>query len=36
MLVTIPNVHDASVLVTDEEVLVAYRTDAKDKKTALK
>ncbi|KYC86358.1 YhcN/YlaJ family sporulation lipoprotein [Heyndrickxia sporothermodurans] len=32
ILVTIPNVHDASVLVTDEEVLVAYRTDAKDKK----
>lgn len=32
MSVTIPNVHDASVLVTDEEVLVAYRTNAKGKK----
>ncbi|GIN88614.1 putative lipoprotein YutC [Heyndrickxia sporothermodurans] len=32
MAVSIPKVHDASVLVTDEEVLVAYRTDEKDKK----
>ncbi|MGE8207565.1 YhcN/YlaJ family sporulation lipoprotein [Heyndrickxia sp. NPDC080065] len=30
--VTIPRVHDAAVLVTDEEALVAYKTDAKDKK----
>jgi hypothetical protein len=31
MSVTIPRVEDASTLVTDEEVLVSYKTDAKDK-----
>jgi hypothetical protein len=31
MSVTLPRVQDASTLVTDEEVLVAYKTDAKDK-----
>lgn len=29
--ITLPKVHDASSLVTDEEVLIAYRTDVKDK-----
>lgn len=27
----IPNVHDVATLVTDEEVLIAYRTDSKDR-----
>jgi hypothetical protein len=31
MSVTLPKVQDASTLVTDEEVLIAYKTDAKDK-----
>ncbi|WP_421381141.1 YhcN/YlaJ family sporulation lipoprotein [Bacillus salacetis] len=31
MSVTLPRVQDASTLVTDEEVLIAYKTDAKDK-----
>lgn len=29
--VTIPNVHDVSTLVTDQEVLVAYETDSKNR-----
>ncbi|MCJ7840316.1 YhcN/YlaJ family sporulation lipoprotein [Lederbergia sp. NSJ-179] len=32
LLVVLPNVQDASVIVTDEEVLVAYNTDADDEK----
>jgi hypothetical protein len=32
LAVSLPNVHDAASLVTDEEVLVAYRTNAKGKK----
>lgn len=32
-LVSLPNVHDASVVVTDEEVLVAYTTDQEDEKS---
>ncbi|RIW38871.1 hypothetical protein D3H55_00495 [Bacillus salacetis] len=31
MSVSIPNVEDASTLVTDEEVLVSYKTEVKDK-----
>ena len=31
MSVTMPKVQDAATLVTDEEVLVSYKTDAKDK-----
>ncbi|MGM0845843.1 MAG: YhcN/YlaJ family sporulation lipoprotein [Bacillota bacterium] len=31
MTVTLPKVQDASTLVTDEEVLIAYKTDVKDK-----
>ncbi|MGF2617649.1 hypothetical protein FZC84_15890 [Rossellomorea vietnamensis] len=31
MSVSLPKVEDASTLVTDEEVLIAYKTDAKDK-----
>jgi hypothetical protein len=29
----LPNVHDVAALVTDQEVLVAYRTDSKDRNT---
>lgn len=31
---SLPNIHDAAALVTDQEVLVAYRTDAKNRNTA--
>ncbi|MBD1380816.1 YhcN/YlaJ family sporulation lipoprotein [Metabacillus arenae] len=32
--VQLPNIQDAATLVTDEEVLVAYKTDAKDRNNA--